>query len=251
MGGRGVAVWGTALVGLAAAAPLAADPNAHAPSSLPAAPHSFPAPPSPPPASARIVLLGDWYVLVHFREVSDAPADSMQWDDEVWRIEADGSGLRWLIFPHPEFRDASGRWEVLAGGEEARSLGAWAPSPEQQREIARGLRSSGQDERAKRLRSSPSGGWASAGALRAVSVSQIGYHERWRIQEAPAGPIFIQEAEMGSGRTQLSRGDTRFRTRAVSGGGDELTGDYLREGEGEGVFRMLRMGDSSPRKIHR
>jgi hypothetical protein len=190
-------------------------------------------------------------VLVHFREVSDDPADPMQWDDEVWRIEADGSELRWLVFPHPEFRDASGRWEVLGGGEEARSLGAWTPNPEQQREIAQGLTASGQDERAKRLRSNPSGGWASAGALRAVSVSQIGYHERWRIEEAPAGPIFIREAAIGSGRTGLLRGDTRFRTRAVSRGGGELSGDYLREGEGQGVFRMLRMGDPSPGKARR
>ena len=190
-------------------------------------------------------------MLVHFREVSDSPADPVRWDDQVWRIEVDGSGLRWLIFPHPEFRDASGRWEVLEGGEEARSHGPWAPNSEQLGEIAGGLTWSGQDERAKRLRSTRAGAWASAGALRAVSASQIGYHERWRIEDAPTGPVFIREASMGSGRTQLSRGDTRFRTRAGSPGGEELTGDYLREGEGQGVFRMLRMGGSKARKAGR
>ena len=110
--------------------------------------------------------LGDWYVLIHYRDI-EAPADAaLQWDDEIWRIEVEGSGLRWTLFPHPEFRDGSGRWETLPGGEEARRLGAWKPNAQQRSEIAAGLDYGLQDERSKRLKATGKQGWASPGQPR-------------------------------------------------------------------------------------
>ena len=67
--------------------------------------------PGPGTASGSRVLVGDWYVLIHHRDLSGSQLPA--WDDQIWRIEADGPGLRWSIFPHPEFQDGSGRWEKL------------------------------------------------------------------------------------------------------------------------------------------
>ena len=66
--------------------------------------------------SGAAAVLGDWYVLVHYAGSTQGTSGGFAWDDEVWRIETEGSGLRWTIFPHPEFREASGRWESLEGG---------------------------------------------------------------------------------------------------------------------------------------
>ena len=186
--------------------------------------------------------LGHWYVLVHYREETEDSPQETQWDDEIWRIEAKGSGLRWTIFPHPEFRDSSGRWQTWPGGEEGRSAGAWDPTPGQLEEIAEGLAHGAQDEQSKRLRSDRDGNWASVGGRRPSSASQIGYSERWRIEAAPPGPIFEREAAMGSGRTLGIQATTRFLTRETLAGGHELRGDYARQGERRGSFRMLRMG---------
>jgi len=204
--------------------------------------------PGPGRASDSRVLVGDWYVLIHHRDLSGSDSQLPAWDDQIWRIEADGPGLRWSIFPHPEFRDGSGRWEKLPGGEEARTLGAWEPSPDQRGEIARGLAHSAQDERSKRLDPVGPKGWASKGGLRAASASQIGYHERWRMELLEAGPSFIREATLGSGRTLSSQAATRFLTRTVAADGDVMSGEYFREGESQGEFRMLRMGESRAAK---
>jgi len=200
--------------------------------------------PGPGAASGSEILVGDWYVLIHHRDPSALGSQLPVWDDQIWRIEADGPGLRWSIFPHPEFRDGSGRWEKLPGGEEARTLGAWEPNPDQRGEIARGLARSAQDERSKRLDPVGPQRWASRGGLRAASASQIGYHERWSMELRGAGPIFVREATLGSGRTLSSQAATRFLTRTVAGDGKAMRGEYFREGEAQGEFRMLRMGES-------
>ena len=212
--------------------------------------------PAPLPADAPAdpaAWLGRWYVLVHYREEGEGSPGQEQgedhWDDEIWRIEKKGPGLRWTIFPHPEFRDASGRWQTFPSGEEGRSAGAWVPGPGQLEEIASGLAYADQDGQSKRLRADGRGGWASAGSLRATSASQIGYHERWRIVSAGPGPIFERQAAMGSGRTAGVEAATRFVTREILAGGRELRGEYVRQGEGRGSFRMLRMagaGEGGP-----
>ena len=193
--------------------------------------------------SGAASVLGDWYVLVHYAGSTPGASGGLAWDDEVWRIETEGSGMRWTIFPHPEFREASGRWESLEGGAEARSSGAWQPNAAQLAEIAGGLAYAAHEERSKRLGRAPGGGWASRGGLRSASVSQVAYHEAWRITDAPPGPVFARAAAMGSGRTGTLKGGTRFETREVRAKGAELAGRYSRDGEFEGSFRMLRMAE--------
>jgi hypothetical protein len=196
----------------------------------------------PPRGEAPAALVGDWYVLVHYRDPQAGEGAPLRWDDQIWRIEAEGSGLRWTLFPHPEFQDGAGRWERLSGGEEARSLGGWKPNPDQLREIAAGLDYGLDDERSKRLRATEAGGWASPGQLRATSASGVGYHERWGIERGAPGPVFSQQATLGSGRASQLEAGTRFVTREVLAGGDERRGEYTRADERRGVFRMLRMG---------
>lgn len=192
--------------------------------------------------------LGDWYVLIHYSDETEDSPGELQWDDEIWRIEPEGPGLRWTIFPHPEFRDPSGRWQTWPSGEEGRSSGAWDPRPRQLDEIAKGLAHAAQDERSKRLRAASGGNWVSVGRRQASSASQIGYFERWRIESAPPGPVFEREAAMASGRTLGVEATTRFVTRERIAGGRELRGDYTRQGEHRGSFRMLRMGEAERRK---
>jgi hypothetical protein len=48
---------------------------------------------------------------------------------------------------------------------------------------------------------------------------------------------------MGSGRTSELAGRTRFATRSVAPGGDELSGDFDQDGVLAGRFRMLRMAE--------
>lgn len=213
---------------------------------LASAPRASDSPPGPGPEATG--WLGHWYVLIHYREEIGGSPGEMQWDDEIWRIEAEGPGLRWTIFPHPEFRDPWGRWETWPSGEEGRSSGAWDPRPKQLAEIARGLAHGGYDEQSKRLRVGAEGSWVSVGRRQASSASQIGYFERWRIESAAPGPVFERKAAMGSGRTQGVEATTRFVTRERIAGGRELRGDYSRQGERRGSFRMLRMGEDERRK---
>jgi len=70
----------------------------------------------------------------------------------------------------------------------------------------------------------------------------IGYHESWRIDDPQGLPVFTRRDSMGSGRTETAEGLTLFTTREVLDGGAELRGDYERDGERRGRFRMLRSG---------
>ena len=194
------------------------------------------------PAGVPTALLGDWYVLIHYRD-TEASADApLQWDDEIWRIEVEGPGLRWSLFPHPEFRDGSGRWATGPGGDEARSLGAWKPNADQRDEIAAGLDYALQDERSKRLKATGKEAWTSPGQSRIASASGVGYHERWRIEPGEQGPRFSRRASMESGRALGMAAGTRFETREVLRQGRERRGEYSREGERQGDFQMFLMG---------
>jgi hypothetical protein len=186
--------------------------------------------------------IGDWYVLVHYRDrVADDP-QRMHWRDEIWRFEPSGQGLLWTVHPVVELRDQTARYEELGDERRARTLGAWAPSERQLEEIRRGLQIYGEGARAKKLRGTPAEGYRSAGSLHSVSSSTIGYHESWRIAAPLARPVFSRTDEMGSGRTTGLSGVTRFTTRSVAADGLELRGEYERDGELHGDFRMLRMG---------
>jgi hypothetical protein len=192
-------------------------------------------------ATEPFAYSGDWYVLIHYRESGlDAPV-ATQWDDQIWRFSRVGDRLRWTIFPDPEFRDSTGREERAPGGEWARSSGAWRPSAAQTAEIEKGLAWSDRDEWVKRLVPSREGGWTSASRRPSASVSQLAYHELWRIEENDQGPTFSRVAALGSGRAKTLEAGTRFIARGVAPGGEKISGEYLREGEREGVFEMLRM----------
>lgn len=187
-------------------------------------------------------LTGTWYLLVHYRDEATPPADAVQWEDRLWRFEFDGSRLLWTEFPVVVFRDSSGRFEMLAGDRPARTLGAWLPNAAQLEEIARGLEIEGRGARSKSLRGSAGSGYRSVGGLRSESTSVIGYHESWRIDGLLALPVFVRDDAMGSGRTDDVRGHTRYTTTVVQPGGDELSGEYERDGVRHGRFRMWRMG---------
>jgi hypothetical protein len=230
--------------------------------------------------SAPVRLAGDWYVLVHYREnpdpisseiprrarrepMRDAPREEAErprpdpdrsdsqrghepgpvdWDDEIWRLDFRGDRLVWTLHPHVVFRDPSGRFVRLPSGGEARTAGAWMPSVAQRAEIARGLELDPHESRRKTLRRTDAGGYRSTGAMRHASASAIAYGETWAIEGPPARPVFVRSARLDSGRTDPAEGRTTFTTRTVLAAGDELRGDYERDGRLVGEFRMIRMG---------
>jgi hypothetical protein len=166
----------------------------------------------------------------------------VEWDDEIWRLDVRSDRLVWILHPHVVFRDASGRFVRLPSGSEARTAGAWLPSAAQRAEIARGLELDPHESRRKTLRPTEAGGFRSAGAMRHASASAIAYGETWAIEGPPARPVFVRHARLASGRTDPAEGRTTFTTRRVLAGGDELRGDYERDGRLVGEFRMIRMG---------
>jgi hypothetical protein len=186
---------------------------------------------------------GDWYVLVHYRDDTTPELQSIQWEDRVWRLESRGQRLIWTEFTSPAFIDGRGRYESLPGGQTGRSLGAWVPSEAQLAEIRQGaLRLDPHGARVKSLQGSASEGFGSAGELRSESTSVIGYHERWSIVGLATLPVFERADLMGSGRTESMQGRTVYRATEVSPDRHELRGDYARDGQLHGRFRMLRMG---------
>jgi hypothetical protein len=99
---------------------------------------------------------GTWYVLVHYRDLRSGVPEQDQWEDRILRFEREGADLRFREYPLVLFADESGRFE-RSGGEPVRVVGAWQPTPEQQREIAAGLRVDPRDAREKRLRPTATG----------------------------------------------------------------------------------------------
>jgi len=202
--------------------------------------------PAPEPVlpTAADGLVGDWYVLVHYRDRDAEDPEQIQWDDQIWRLVARRGGLEWTLYPHVVLRDRTGRFERLPSGAEARTVGAWSPSPAQLDEIRAGLTLDEHEARSKRLRLAASGGWASDEAMRPASASAVAYAESWTIEGPPGRPVFVRRATLGSPRTDPARGRTVFTTREGSPGGDELRGDYERDGRLVGRFRMIRMRDA-------
>ena len=189
----------------------------------------------------RIELLGSWYVLIHYRSQARGEPELSQWDDRVWRFERRGTQLRWSELPSPLFADESGRFEALESGRSARTLGFWEPNAAQRLEIGRGVATSRLGVRGKGLRGSERAGYRSAQSPRAQSASVVGYSESWRIEGLLDLPVFTQEAQMRSARTDGLQGVTRYEVREIRNAGDELRGRYQRDGIRSGQFRLLRM----------
>ena len=194
-----------------------------------------------PPGVPRPLLEGDWYVLVHYRDLAGADPEQMLWDDEVWRFAKHPNGLRWTLHPHVTLRDPTGRGETGASGRETRSTGAWTPNERQLEEIRTGIVPDPHELRAKVLRGSTSAGYRSGGAVRTASASAVGYGEQWSIAVVGDAPEFERIERLDAARAEGAIGRTRFLTRRVEASGDELTGEFSRDGEWVGEFRMIRI----------
>lgn len=194
----------------------------------------------------RDSLVGDWYVLVHYRDVTrEEDETATDWEDQVWRVEASGENLRWTIFPHVEFSRARGRYEEKeSGGVRARSTGAWSPDAEQLEEVRDGLELDPYSSRSKTLRGSGREGWQSSGTLRSESASMLGYHELWRIDLSESGPVFSRRDSMGSARTDRLEGRTTWTADPLNLESGDVSGDFARGSRFRGRFRMIRMGGS-------
>ncbi len=71
----------------------------------------------------------------------------------------------------------------------------------------------------------------------------VGYHELWQIVFEQGEPVFSRVDSMGSGRTDVLAGQTRFTTESRDPAKGEMAGHYKRGGQVEGRFKMVRMGD--------
>ena len=197
-------------------------------------------------ADARKALVsGDWYVLIHYEETGPEAESGPQWDDQIWSIEASGRNLRWTIFPHVELKNAQGRYRETSDGLMARTSGAWSPDPKQWQEIRAGLKKDSYSTRAKTLRVAQSGEWRSSGRLRSGSASMVGYHELWEIRFEEEGPVFSRVDSMGSGRTDVLAGETRYTTTVANPEEGEIEGLYQHGDTVQGRFKMVRMKGGS------
>lgn len=191
-------------------------------------------------AATDVDLLGTWYVLVHYQDRSTANPDAWHWEDRVWRFERKGSRLRWVEYPIVVFTDETGRFEGRQ-----RVLAAWEPNEGQWKEIRSGLQVNSRGSKSKSLRKSKGGAeWKTVGGMQIGSASTIGYFEDWYITGLPDAPVFTRDDVLGSGRAEEMEGRTRFTTTEVLDGGNELRGTFNRDGTREGIFRMVRSGES-------
>jgi len=195
-------------------------------------------------------LVGEWYVLVHTRPRPDGDAaetdGAQSYRDAVWRFELEGGRLRWTIYPELDFRDESGRYEVVRG-ERARIHHAWRPTQSQLEEIRSGLSVVERNARTKTLRPDDSGTWRSTGAARLGSASSVAYGEQWRIEPADSGPVFVRSASLRSGRAASLEGTTRFDAVVFEADGGWIEGRYARDERERGRFYMWRKGATSER----
>ena len=189
----------------------------------------------------RQLLLGDWYVLIHFEDRPEGSAEGSRWDDEIWRIKASKENLRWAIFPHVDMNQTRGRYQERSDGRVALSRGPWSPDAQQWEEIRSGLKTDPYSSRSKTLRPNVPDGWRSSGRLRSASASMVGYHELWEISFKGDLPVFSRLDSMGSARTDVLDGQTRFISDARDPENGELVGRYQRGEDFQGRFRMVRM----------
>ena len=71
----------------------------------------------------------------------------------------------------------------------------------------------------------------------------VGYHERWQIQFQETEPVFIRVDSMGSGRTDVLTGQTRYAVQVRDSIQGEMKGLYTRGEHVKGRFTLVRMGE--------
>ena len=204
---------------------------------------------SPAAAVAEDVdILGSWFVLIHYRDSMTANPDSDRWEDKVWKIEKAGSRLKWTEYPIVVFNDGSGRFGRVAGNPRARLLHKWEPNDAQMAEIQKGPQVNSRGSKTKSLRGSPKRGFKSTSASRSTSAFTVGYQETWTIDDPTTLPVFTRddalgtESQLATKSDDLVSGRTRYKTLEVSAGGDVLSGEYARDENKRGTFRLMRAG---------
>jgi len=200
-------------------------------------------------AEGEVELLGTWYVLIHYKNAHTNNPDVDRWDDRLWTFEKKGSRLQWTEHPIVVFTDKAGRFESSGGNPRSRVLHAWEPNDGQQAEIARGLQVNSRGSKVKSLRGSPAKGYASFNAQRGFSATTVGYQETWSVTDVTTLPVFTREDSLGTEAALASQdkdgvasGRTRYTTTEVSQDGTVLTGEFRRDENRSGSFRMQRSG---------
>ncbi|MBW2235763.1 MAG: hypothetical protein JRG85_10225 [Deltaproteobacteria bacterium] len=186
-------------------------------------------------------LRGTWYVLVHYKDSATNNPDFERWLDRIWVLEESGSRLKWIDYPIVVFGDDSGRFE-RSGGQYARILEFWEPSPKQLQQIQSGLEVNPRGSKTKTVRGSASEGWRSRSAIGGFSANTLTYTETWIIEGDGGLPVFRIEDSLGGARAESLDGVTEYRTTEILPGGDELRGTFNRDGTRIGTFRILRAG---------
>jgi len=201
------------------------------------------------PARAAVDLTGTWFVLIHYTDSATANPDADRWEDKVWKIEKKGSRLQWTEYPIVVFDDGSGRFGRVGGNARARLLRKWEPNEGQMREILEGPRVNSRGSKTKTLRGSPKRGYASTSRSRSVSAMTVGYEETWTIEKPAELPVFVRDDALGAesalatGSDDVVSGRTRYATLEISEDGNLLTGEYARDDNKRGSFKLIRAGD--------
>lgn len=201
-------------------------------------------------AEPKVDLIGTWYVLIHYRDSYTANPDSDRWEDKIWRFQMKGTRLSWTDYPIVVFADQTGRFGPVAGNPRARIMHAWEPNAAQQQEIEAGLQVNDRGSKTKSLRGSPKKGYKSFGAQRSVSAATVGYQQIWSIDDPTGLPVFTRDDSLGTeaalakkDKDAVLSGRTRFTTTSVSEDGNELRGDFVRDENRVGSFRLLRVAE--------
>jgi hypothetical protein len=184
-------------------------------------------------------LSGAWHVLVHYEDAASAAADRERWEDRAWVFERQGDRLRWTEYPIVVFEDETGRFENKGAGRAARISHHWVPDREQLADIEDGLAVNRRGVASVTLRRSGQS-WVSAPERAVSSASTIRYLESWRVDPAEEGPIFRREDALRSELAEDLAGATIYTTRAVADEGQQLRGDFERDGTQRGTFVMTR-----------
>ena len=184
--------------------------------------------------------MGDWYLLVHYRDLKGADPGQVFWEDEVWRFVPTAGGVRWIRHPHAAFDEAHGRSLRLPSGEQGQSLGAWWPNPTQRAEIEAGLSLDPFEMKSKPLDRQRGGGYRSRSRVGGGSASSVAFVAHWSIELTPEGPIFRQRDTLASVRAESAEGEAVFRTESVADHGGAMRGKFRRDGRFEGEFWLWR-----------
>lgn len=195
-------------------------------------------------ASDAVDLVGTWHVLIHYRDSDAANPDTTRWDDRLWVFQRKGSRLSWAEYPIVVFTDRDGRFERSSHGQR-RVLHAWEPNKAQQAQIEEGLEFNTRGSKTKTLRRKRDGSWQSTGAALTLSASVIGYQETWSILGLDQVPTFVREDVLGSERAESMSGRTEYRGSEIDAEGSVIRGEFARDDNRRGTFRMLRSGDAA------